>query len=715
MRIKRNFIVIVLLLLVIIPINIKAITVDEARKAIADYAYYVYNEKKDEICYVSPSEVNQEKNFLNYKTKTKNGKACYGMDCNAFVGFIIYNALQIQATSEGKIQPFPGQKEGPLTSSGRPALNNSHGWCSHSCFYDSRSYALNVGETIASASKRINLESLLEPGDLIGVVGYGASSYPSADSSDKFTHIMVYVGDGKYIHNRGSGVSLDPLSNISFGLKVGSSFAGDKHGAITVLKLTGCLENINSSVINNFRYPDGNGNFLYSNSSGGSSGGGSSSNGGGSGTNIQLCGEYTPDSKASICKSNTIAKVISLVVLIIKIIRIAVPIILIFSLAFLLIKSIMNENANKDLTTIAVKRISAAALIFILPIFINMLLSMTGNKDLLDECLELAKNPIITTSSVGCKTDGTDDGPIEVDNDVKVTKDGIYIVISGKNISEYYFSTKKETLTGTESKWIKTTLDKIDFILLPGEHYIYIKTSDGKISENQITIQPSDIVITNDVSDIKLLTTNLDDFLKSKGSSIDEFNSALARSVYIAGVKTRDGVSAAALALTQILYKKYKIKVPYAFSNYVQLGARANWGSSGLHCGGFVAWTFSQANFKMNSGIGSSAQICGWGYGSISPIKSSYHGQVGDVLTTSDRCSVSRHVAILNFYDNEGFYLTESNARTGKDNNGKMIINENIGIVTTYDKFSSHRWQSIMNMEITYKNKGNNTDIPSGF
>jgi hypothetical protein len=404
------------------------------------------------------------------------------------------------------------------------------------------------------------------------------------------------------------------------------------------------------------------------------------------------------------------------VVLIIKIIRIAVPIILIFSLAFLLIKSIMNENANKDLTTIAVKRISAAALIFILPIFINMLLSMTGNKDLLDECLELAKTPISTPEP----GDGDDD-PIIVEDEIEITKDGIYIVISGKNISEYYFSTKKETLTGNESKWIKTTLDKIDFILLPGEHYIYIKTSNGKIHEKEVKVSTSDIVDTNEAKDIKFFDSRLDDFLKSKGSSIDEFNAAIARSVTIAGQYTKEGAAAASLALTQILYKKYKVKIPYGGAPRMQVGASEKWGQvnvneGGTHCGGFVVWSLAQAGFGTNTGIGSSAQFTNWKYSTIRRVKENYHGNPGEAITGAVDFGESRHVAIISAMDDKGYWITESNAWTYVDTDGKKKIKENYGIVTTYNVFSTYRWRSILPLERLYVyNMYDKIDIKSGF
>lgn len=42
---KRLYLITFILLL-LMPLKIKALTEDEARKAIVDYAYYIYNNKK---------------------------------------------------------------------------------------------------------------------------------------------------------------------------------------------------------------------------------------------------------------------------------------------------------------------------------------------------------------------------------------------------------------------------------------------------------------------------------------------------------------------------------------------------------------------------------------------------------------------------------------------------------------------------------------------
>ena len=80
---------ILLFIILLLPLSIKALSEEEAREALTDYANYIYNNKKDEIIYVEPSEVDQQKIFKGYYTQDNK----YAMDCNAFMGFLIYNAF----------------------------------------------------------------------------------------------------------------------------------------------------------------------------------------------------------------------------------------------------------------------------------------------------------------------------------------------------------------------------------------------------------------------------------------------------------------------------------------------------------------------------------------------------------------------------------------------------------------------------------------------
>ena len=706
---KKVIILLLSILLLIMPNSIRALTEDQARKAITNYAYYIYNEKKNDISYVNPSEVNQEKIFLGYKTQNNT----YAMDCNAFVGFVVYNAFRIEANEKGGINQ-PSKGDGYLNSSGRVALNGVNGWSTHSSYYNSKMYSLRQGEKVQDAVKRINLEARLKPGDLIGIVGYSEKSYANQDSSNKSAHIMIYVGDGKYIHNRSDGVSLDTLSSISYGNRVGSSFPDSKgdmgpHGSITILTLQN-YDKIPTSVLNGYRYPDEKGNLVLEKVN-------NNTNNNSNNSNKQKNGhwEYVVDG-LHLCEREDTAPIVKAVNLLLQIIRISVPIVLIISLSIGFAKAVSKPDELEKIKKSSIAKMIAAVLIFLIPTFVSIITRLVGFEVSFNECIAMSKDPKPIKYWV--------EDPAEAE----LVKNGVYIMLTSEEVTGYYFSKKKEELTENSASWIPSTKNTIDFILLPGKYYIYIRTEKG-IVEKEVEVNASDIIVTNNVKDITFLTTDLDKYLLSKGSSLSEFNEAMARSVSIAGIYSKDGAAAASLALTQMLYIKYKIKIPYGntHGNHIQIGAIGSWGSSniyglerdgnmlhqGMHCGGFVAWSYAQANFDMNPGIGSNATLCRWRYGSYTNFTSKDRGSIGDTLTYARSCEQSVHVAVINAIDDKGYYLTEANAITGSVD-GHSYVYENIGIVTTYNKFGE-RWHGYLDMSPTVQYHRNKKSIPSGF
>ncbi len=423
--------------------------------------------------------------------------------------------------------------------------------------------------------------------------------------------------------------------------------------------------------------------------------------------------EHVPE-KLSFCEREDTSKIVRLVDRIIKVLRIVVPLLLLFSLIFELVKAISNAEKLEKYKKKVILKCSIAALIFLIPTIVSLITNIAGFKVNYSECIEMAEHP--------------KEVYFWVDDTLDYERTGIYIKITEDNVKGIYFSDKKENASTLNNSWILTDNKLIDFILLPGEHYIYVKTKDG-ILEEKITIQPSDIIVTNDVKDIEFLHTDLDKYLLEHGSSLEEFNNAIARSVYIAGGSTKEGAAAAALALTQILYVKYKIKIPYGntHGNHIVMGAPSNWGSpnvtslekeghfdyQGIHCGGFVAWAYAQANFDMNPSIGSSEQFCMWRYATINGIDYKNRGAVGDAITYAIACENDLHVAIISAIDSNGYYVTEANAWTGTINGVRTKI-EDIGIVTTYNKIGD-RWRSYLDMDLTLQFKKKKTDLKSGF
>jgi len=99
-----------------------------------------------------------------------------------------------------------------------------------------------------------------------------------------------------------------------------------------------------------------------------------------------------------VCSSPEVLLIIRMVRNIINIIRIAVPILLIISLMYGFIRPIVsaNDELNKELSR-GVKKIIAAILVFFIPTFINILLSIAGAKNIgVAECFNNATTQNIT-------------------------------------------------------------------------------------------------------------------------------------------------------------------------------------------------------------------------------------------------------------------------------------------------------------------------------
>ena len=702
---------ILLFIILLLPLSIKALSEEEAREALTDYANYIYNNKKDEIIYVEPSEVDQQKIFKGYYTQDNK----YAMDCNAFMGFLIYNAFQLQTNQDGNI-PQPTKGDGVLTYSGRPALNGNDGWSTHSSFYSSRSYALQTGETIQSATYRLDLQSKLKPGDLIGVVGFGDSHYNSQEEAKKSTHIMMYLGDGKFIHHRSSGVSINSLNEISFGSRVGALFPDNKgnmgpHGAITIMTLQN-YNSIPSSVLNNYRYPDGKGNLVIVKDGDTNQANSNKPNN----NTTYKDGHYEEVTGLHFCEREDTSKLVLILNVFFVLVRILVPIIVIISIIISLNQVIIGQEKMNEVLKTSARRIIAGLIAILIPTLISKVMEITKANVSFEQCVEMAHHPKPTKKWVEDKNEvPTEEINNTTSNELGINKQGTLITISDKNITNYYFSNQKENLKANDNKWIKTNQNKTEFILLPGKYYAYTKDKNNEIKEQEINISTKDIIITNNVTDIQLLTTDIGAFLKQKDSSLEELNNIIDRSVQIAGINSKDGAAAAALALTQTLYIKYKIKIPYGNTHGTHLteGVPPSWGSSdvsdnekrqnflnqGTHCGGFVSWAYTQAGFEMNSGIGSSKQICEWGYGIYRSLSNNNQVQIGDIMTSASSCNDSKHVSILVAKDSNGYFITESNASI-KTIDGTRVLTDNIGIVTSYDRFGS-RWSSYLDMSPT--------------
>ena len=128
-------------------------------------------------------------------------------------------------------------------------------------------------------------------------------------------------------------------------------------------------------------------------------------------------------------------------------------------------------------------------------------------------------------------------------------------------------------------------------------------------------INYGDYVLSSDGHEI--LHQPLDEFLSSKGTSLEAFNNLIASNVEKNGYGTREGVVTAAVTLIAELGNNYNVKVPYFWggghADGVVDGALGYWGSTqchtyangqsynycGLDCSGFVPWAIKNGGFSI--------------------------------------------------------------------------------------------------------------------
>ena len=94
----------------------------------------------------------------------------------------------------------------------------------------------------------------------------------------------------------------------------------------------------------------------------------------------------------SICDNPDVLRVLRVVKIIIQILKIAVPIALLLSLMFDYMKAIYDKDADalKKVNTLAVRRCVAAALIFLIPTFVNLVINMAAVNIDYNSCLRNA-------------------------------------------------------------------------------------------------------------------------------------------------------------------------------------------------------------------------------------------------------------------------------------------------------------------------------------
>lgn len=139
---------------------------------------------------------------------------------------------------------------------------------------------------------------------------------------------------------------------------------------------------------------------------------------------------------------------------------------------------------------------------------------------------------------------------------------------------------------------------------------------------------------------------SLSDALVEHNTTIEDFNNNIKSKIESAGLKTREGVVAAALSITSDLCEEYKIRLPYEWGgghgSKISL-ASGQWGSklaspiyandrsynySGLDCSGFVSWAIYNAGYDFPVEGSDSFP----NYGITHPMTSSFIAKPGDLV-----------------------------------------------------------------------------------
>lgn len=166
-----------------------------------------------------------------------------------------------------------------------------------------------------------------------------------------------------------------------------------------------------------------------------------------------------------------------------------------------------------------------------------------------------------------------------------------------------------------------------------------------------------DYPITDNAGQI-LRGQRLDQFLNSKGTSIEELNAKILANVNSAGRGSRAGVVSAAVTLIGEM-NKLGVKLPYVFGGghgAISGGANPSWGvGSGLDCSGFISWAIYNGGVSISSSDSSSFASLG----NVVSLSDEPVLKPGDIIWRPRSAGKVGHVALVVGYDNNNKqYLT---------------------------------------------------------
>jgi len=422
------------------------------------------------------------------------------------------------------------------------------------------------------------------------------------------------------------------------------------------------------------------------------------------------------------CGSNYIPSPIpSITRIVVRFIQIAVPLIVIIMGMIDIMKAVTasDEKKLKDSQTKFIKRLIPAALVFLVITIFQLIIGIVADdKSSVLSCINCMVNssggcvkvdkPDIPSNNTGSTNTGSTGNSQSNKNLSKsyiknIKSDGIIITINAKNvdgITGYYFSydSKRPDKNGG---YIATTSETLEVVRLPGKTYVWLEDSKGKISQYKtVTISTNTIVNTKGTI---LKGTTLRTALSKKGSSVEELNKLIARSVRAAGLYTPEGAATAAVSLVGVLYQEYNLRLPYrGGGKMLFVGASGLWGQKvndpkypyfGFDCDGFTHWSYINAGVQIKV-----SRPHNYWYWDRIPF-SKQEGEIGDIIF---QYKPNNHVKIIVGKTDKGFITAHANG-TG---NGVWI---NVHPYTDVKNFTIIKGSKIAE----YYEK--NTKYPSGF
>ena len=341
-----------------------------------------------------------------------------------------------------------------------------------------------------------------------------------------------------------------------------------------------------------------------------------------------------------ICENGDVLSVFKIVNLVILLIKIIVPIGLIVSVMIEYLKAVMNHDEIAITNKLFVNKIMAAVLVFLIPTFVNLVISSVDPKGIsYAGCLENATNENINAAYVK-----TANKRIDAVKDSLLTADYQIAMSSVNKIKDESAKTEVKTeLEGLkESVDLYADLDKLsqDY---DRDKYLEYREKIGAIQNKEIKEKLEEKLSTviktkNNIGDfdidpnsgaysgLKELTgITLKEVLEKNGSSVEELEQKIHNAVYAQGVGTREAAVAAGMTLYEEI-AKYGYAIKYDWGGKLHtLGVNGSWGEKmtpqycgshprpsycrstyiykGFDCTGFVDWAISQARQKVGSHI----------------------------------------------------------------------------------------------------------------